>query len=40
MGMSSFLLANATNPYLGKLDYIWIILLPIFFILKSPKEIK
>ena len=40
MGMLSFLLANATNPYLGKLDYIWIILLPIFFILKSPKEIK
>ncbi len=35
MGMVSFLLANATNPYLGKFDYIWVILLPMIFMMKN-----
>lgn len=39
-GMISFLFANATNPYLGKLDYIWVILFPFIFILKENKTIK
>lgn len=35
MGMISFLFANATNPYLGKFDYIWVILLPMIFMIKN-----
>lgn len=35
MGMLSFLLANATNPYMGKFDYIWVILLPMIFMIKN-----
>ncbi|MDH7597617.1 MAG: hypothetical protein QHG98_07785 [Methanothrix sp.] len=32
VGMSCFLIANATNPYLAKFDYMWVIFLPIAFI--------
>jgi len=32
VGMSSFLIANATNPYLGKFDFLWVIFIPIGFI--------
>ena len=32
VGTTCFLIANATNPYLGKYDYIWVIFLPIAFI--------
>ena len=32
VGMSCFLIGNATNPYLGKYDYIWVIFLPVAFI--------
>jgi len=32
VGTASFLVANATNPYLEKYDYIWVLFLPIAFI--------
>lgn len=32
VGTSCFLIANATNPYLEKFDYIWVIFLPISII--------
>lgn len=32
VGMSAFLIANATNPYLGKFEEIWVIFLPLAFI--------
>lgn len=32
VGTGSFLIGNATNPYLGKYDYIWVIFLPVAFI--------
>jgi hypothetical protein len=32
VGTSCFLIANATNPYLGKYDNIWVVFLPIAFI--------
>jgi hypothetical protein len=32
VGSTSFVIANATNPYLEKYDYIWIIFLPLAFI--------
>lgn len=32
VGMISFLIANATNPYLGKFDYMWVIFLPVLFL--------
>ncbi len=32
VGMISFLVANATNPYLGKFDYMWVIFIPIMLI--------
>ena len=32
VGCSCFLIGNATNPYLEKFDYIWVIFLPIAFI--------
>jgi len=32
VGTSSFLIANATNPYLAKYDYIWVIFLPVALI--------
>ncbi|WP_417559374.1 O-antigen ligase family protein [Marinomonas sp.] len=28
-GLVSFLVANATNPYLGKFDYMWVIFVPV-----------
>lgn len=28
-GLSCFLVANATNPYLGSFDYLWVIFLPV-----------
>lgn len=28
-GLAGFLIANATNPYLAKFDYLWVIFLPI-----------
>jgi O-antigen ligase len=28
-GLAGFLLANATNPYLSKFDYLWTIFLPV-----------
>jgi hypothetical protein len=31
-GMTCFLIANATNPYLGKFDCLWVIFLPIALI--------
>ena len=31
-GTASFLVANATNPYLEKYDYIWVVFLPLAFI--------
>ncbi|HHV75500.1 MAG TPA: hypothetical protein GXX41_12875 [Thermoanaerobacterium sp.] len=43
VGMVCFLIANATNPYLGKYDYLWVIFLPAAFIncwLLSPNDIK
>ena len=32
VGLSCFLVANATNPYLQKYDYLWVIFLPIAII--------
>jgi hypothetical protein len=32
VGASSFLVANATNPYLEKYDYLWVIFLPLAFV--------
>lgn len=32
VGTSSFLVANATNPYLEKYDFLWVIFLPIAFL--------
>jgi len=31
-GLTTFLIANATNPYLSKFDYLWVIFLPIAFL--------
>lgn len=31
-GLVAFLIANATNPYLGKFDYMWVIFIPIMII--------
>lgn len=31
-GMTGFLLANATNPYLAKFDFMWVIFLPVAII--------
>lgn len=28
-GMTSFLIANSTNPYLAKFDYLWVLFLPL-----------
>ena len=30
--MSGFLIMNATNPYLAKFDYLWVIFLPVALI--------
>jgi hypothetical protein len=32
VGMVSFLIANSTNPYLGKFDLMWIIFIPVLII--------
>lgn len=32
VGMTTFLIANATNPYLAKFDFMWVIFLPIAMI--------
>jgi hypothetical protein len=32
VGSASFMIANGTNPYLEKFDYIWVIFLPVAFI--------
>lgn len=32
VGLLSFLIANATNPYLLKFDYLWVIFLPLAFL--------
>ena len=32
VGTTCFLIANATNPYLEKFDYIWVIFLPVALI--------
>jgi O-antigen ligase len=41
-GMAAFLVANATNPYLAKFDYLWVIFLPVAYInlwlLRPPLE--
>lgn len=29
VGLTGFLIANATNPYLAKFDYLWVIFLPV-----------
>lgn len=31
-GMISFLIANATNPYLAKFDYVWVLFIPVMII--------
>jgi hypothetical protein len=31
-GVAAFLVANATNPYLAKFDYLWVIFLPVAYI--------
>jgi len=31
-GLAAFILANATNPYLAKFDYMWIIFVPLAFV--------
>jgi hypothetical protein len=31
-GVTAFLLANATNPYLAKFDYMWVIFVPFAFV--------
>ncbi|MDO5674085.1 MAG: hypothetical protein Q4G66_04090 [bacterium] len=42
-GLSCFLIANATNPYLGKFDYLWVLFLPVgvlnAYLLKEPRSI-
>ena len=42
IGSLAFLIANATNPYLAKYDYLWIIFLPVAYInlwlLESPQR--
>lgn len=32
VGMTAFLIGNATNPYLEKYDFLWVIFLPVAFI--------
>jgi len=32
VGSASFLIANATNPYLEKYDYLWVVFLPVAFV--------
>ena len=32
VGTTCFLIGHATNPYLGKFDYMWVIFLPLAFI--------
>jgi len=32
VGMISFLIGNATNPYLGKFDFMWVIFVPVLII--------
>lgn len=32
VGMTCFLIGNATNPYLAKFDYMWVVFLPVAFI--------
>ncbi len=32
VGLVAFLIANTTNPYLGKFDYMWVIFIPVMFI--------
>ncbi len=32
VGMTSFLIGNATNPYLGKFDFMWVIFIPVLII--------
>lgn len=32
VGTACFLVGNATNPYLGKFDYMWVIFLPLAFV--------
>jgi len=41
VGMTGFLIANATNPYFGSFDFMWTIFLPIAYInLKLQKKYK
>jgi O-antigen ligase len=37
-GLVSFLIANATNPYLAKFDYMWVIFLPLALLRRSPPK--
>lgn len=32
VGFTTFLIASATNPYIGKFDYMWVIFIPVAFI--------
>lgn len=32
IGLAAFLVGNATNPYLAKFDYLWVIFLPVAYI--------
>ena len=36
-GFLSFLIANATNPYLGKYDYMWLIFIPVAMLIGLKK---
>lgn len=37
-GMLSFLIANATNPYLAKFDYMWVIFIPVAIIINKKRK--
>lgn len=39
-GFLSFMIANATNPYLAKFDYMWIIFIPVALLNSKMLEIK
>jgi hypothetical protein len=40
VGMTGFLIANATNPYFGSFDFMWVIFLPIAYINLKLQKIK
>lgn len=38
-GMLSFLIANATNPYLAKFDYMWVIFIPVAIVMARKRGV-